>query len=80
MRNARTLAVVQSIVALVAILLAVVALVITLVTTSEENANTNGTVCLYVNGILDAFHTPQGQQAAQNIRVHYPALNKCKHL
>lgn len=73
MRNARTLAVVNSVVALIA----VVALVISLTVITQENANTNNTVCLYINGILNAFHTPQGKASAENIRRHYPALKDC---
>ena len=75
MRNARVMAVFQSVVAL----LAVIALAISLITTANQSDATRRQVCLYVNGLIDAFHTPQGQAAAVQIRIHYPALNKCRH-
>ena len=59
--------------------LACAALTISLVTIIGESDTTREQVCLYVNGILDAFHTPRAQASAQNIRAHYPALDSCHH-
>lgn len=75
MRNVKLVVGIQGLVALIA----VGALIVSVATTIGQASATRKQVCLYVNGILDAFHTPQGRQSAENIRLHYPALNNCHH-
>lgn len=82
MRNARAVAVVQSIIALVAI----IALVISLTAITQKNAANRKAIeraayegCKLDQRILLSFHTPQGKLAASLIFRHNPALKDCHH-
>ena len=81
MKDAKTVAIVNSVIAL----LAAVALIVSLIT-AEKQANVNTKAirksayqnCILIRGILYSFHTPQGKASARLILKYNPHLADCQ--